>query len=160
MAETIDGAKSPRPQSISWSKLVAFGVLPLLVVALAAGAGYLKFRVGAIRGAEQARTQSVQAATEATIAMLSYSPDNVEATLHAAQERLTGQFCDSYRSLIDDVVIPGAKQKKIASTATVPGAASMTATENHATVMVFINQSMIIASGAPTDSASVVEVTL
>lgn len=149
-----------RVRRFSWSSLIVFGVLPLLVVVLAAAAGYLKYRDAAVRGADTARAESVQAATGATVAMLSYSPDNAEATLHGAQERLTGPFRDSYRSLIDDVVIPGAKQKKIAATATVPAAASMTATDDHATVMVFVNQSIIVGTDAPTDTASAVEVTL
>jgi Mce-associated membrane protein len=36
----------------------------------------------------------------------------------------------------------------------------MTATERHATVMVFINQTIIVGSDAPTGTASAVEVTL
>ncbi|BBZ58151.1 hypothetical protein [Mycolicibacterium phocaicum] len=155
-----DSAKEPRSRRLSWSGLVVFGVLPLIVVTLAAGAGYLKFRDGAIRGSDLARTGSVQAATEATVAMLSYNPNNVDAALHSAQDRLTGSFRESYRALVDDVVIPGAKQKKIAAAATVPAAASITATDTHATVMVFVNQSTIVGNDAPTASASAVEVTL
>ncbi|UNB54536.1 hypothetical protein [Mycolicibacterium sp. YH-1] len=158
---TADTAPTSVPARwLSRSNVVTFALFPLMVVALVAGAGYLKFRVGALTSAEQTRVQSVQAATETAIAMLSYSPDTAEATLHAAEDRLTGSFRDSYRSLIDQVVIPGAKQKAIATTATVPAAASITATERHATVMVFINQTIIVGSDAPTGTASAVEVTL
>ncbi len=155
-----DESDGPRARRFSWSSLIVFGVLPLLVAILAAGAGYLKYREGTIRAADTARAQSMQAATEATVTMLSYNTDNVEATLHGAQDRLTGPFRDSYRSLVDDVVIPGAKQKKIAATATVPAAASIAATDNHAIVMVFVNQSIVVGADAPTDTASAVEVTL
>ncbi|QZY48908.1 hypothetical protein K5L12_04600 [Mycolicibacterium austroafricanum] len=140
--------------------MIVFVVVPLIVLGLAAGAGYLKYRNVVAQGVDTARAQSVQAATEASIAMLSYSPDNVEATLHGAEDLLTGSFRDSYRSLIDDVVIPGAQQKKISATASVPAAASITATDTHATVMVFVNQSIIVGADAPTDTASAVEVTL
>lgn len=157
---TAGSAKITRSQQFSWSGLVVFIMLPLIVVMLAAGAGYLKFRAGTVQGADLARTASVQAATEATVAMLSYNPNNVDAALHSAQDRLTGTFRDSYRSLIEDVVIPGAKQKKISAAATVPAAASIMATESHATVMVFVNQSTIVGNDAPTASASAVEVTL
>lgn len=153
-----DGARSKK--RFSWSAVTIFGLLPVLVVALGAGAGYLKFREGTFVGADAARVESVQAASEATVAMLSYSPDNVEASLGGVQDKLTGPFRDSYRTLIEDVVIPGAKQKNIAATATVPAAASITATDIHATVMVFVNQSIIVGADAPTDTASAVEVTL
>lgn len=156
----VDTAEVEATKTFSWSTLIVFVVLPLIVVGLAAGAGYLKYRNAVVQGADTARAPSVQAATEASIAMLSYSPDNIESTLHGAEDRLTGPFRDSYRSLIDDVVIPGAKQKKIAATASVPAAASITATDTHATVMVFVNQSIIVGADAPTDTASAVEVTL
>ncbi|QVI30703.1 hypothetical protein MN2019_23945 [Mycolicibacterium neoaurum] len=145
---------------LAWSAVIVFGVLPLIVTALGATAGYLKYQDSLAQGSDTARTASVQAATETTVAMLSYSPENVEAALHSAQDRLTGAFSDSYRSLIDDVVIPGAKEKNISATATVPAAASITATDSHATVMVFVNQSIIVGADAPTDTASAVQVTL
>lgn len=144
----------------SWKGLLVFGVLPVVVIALVGIAGYLKFQDGSLRDADTARQQSVQAATEGTIAMLSYSPDNVDATLKTAEDRLTGPFRDSYTSLVNDVVIPGAKQQKISATATVPAAASISATRNHAVVVVYVNQATIIGADAPTDTASVVEVTL
>lgn len=154
------GTGDATQQRSRWSAVAVFVALPLIAIGLAAAAGYLKYRDGAVHGADTARAQSVQAATEATIAMLSYSPANVDAALHGAQDKLTGPFRDSYRSLVDSVVIPGAQQKKIAATATVPAAASITATDSHATVMVFVNQSIIVGADAPTDTASAVQVTL
>ena len=38
------------------------------------------------------------------------------------------------------MVIPGAKQKQISAIATVPAAASMPATADHAVVLLFVNQ--------------------
>jgi Mce-associated membrane protein len=58
------------------------------------------------------------------------------------------------------VVIPGATQKQISAVATVPAAASVSATENHAVVLVFVNQTVTVGTGAPTDTASSVRVTL
>jgi Mce-associated membrane protein len=62
--------------------------------------------------------------------------------------------------LTDEVVIPGAKEKKISATATVPGASSVVATENHAVVLVFVDQSVIVGNDAPSATASAVQVTL
>jgi hypothetical protein len=66
------------------------------------------------------RTQSVQIATEGTIDLLSYTPDNVEAKLNSAGDRLTRSFKDSYLALVRNTVLPGAKQKGISANATVP----------------------------------------
>jgi Mce-associated membrane protein len=103
----------------------------------------------------------VRAATDGTIALLSYKPDTAQKDLEAAQGRLTGTFLNSYTSLTHDVVIPGAKEKQISAVATVPAAASTLATDNHAVVLLFVNQTVIVGKGgAPTDTASTVRVTL
>jgi Mce-associated membrane protein len=57
-------------------------------------------------------------------------------------------------------VIPGAKQKRISAMANVPAAASVSASANHAVVLVFVNQSTTIGDDAPTSTASSVRVTL
>jgi Mce-associated membrane protein len=140
--------------------IVAYVVLPLLVMGMAVGAGYLKYQGGSVSDAQTAAMSSVQAATEGTIALLSYNPDTVQTTLTAARDRLTGPFRDSYTSLTNDVVIPGAQEKKISAAATVPAASSVTASENHAVVLVFVDQSVIVGNDAPSATASAVQVTL
>lgn len=65
------------------------------------------------------------------------------------RESLTGKFRDSYTALINDLVIPGSKEKKITAVATVPAAASVSASQNHAVALVFVNQTIIIGSDAP-----------
>jgi Mce-associated membrane protein len=129
-------------------------------MALALAAAYLKFEDATARADSRAGVESVQAAKDSTIAMLSYTPDTAEAKLTAARDRLTGTFRDSYASLTNDLVIPGAKQKQISATATVPAAAPVSATDHHAIVVVFVNQAVTIGNDAPTDTASVVQVTL
>jgi Mce-associated membrane protein len=57
-------------------------------------------------------------------------------------------------------VIPGAKQKGISATATVPAAASVSATPQHAVVLLFVNQSTTIGGSPPTTTTSSVKVTL
>lgn len=135
-------------------------VLPLLVMALAMGAGLLKFWDSSARASQVARVESVEAVKESVVAMLSYQPETVEADLAAAQSRLTGDFRDSYAGLTRDVVIPGAKQKRISTIAHVPAAASVSATPGRAVVLVYVNQSAVVGSDAPTDTASTIRVTL
>jgi len=102
----------------------------------------------------------VQAARDITIALLSYTPDQVEQQLGDARNLLTGEFRDSYTSLTNDVVIPGAREKQISAVASVPAAASVSATATEAVVLVFVNQTVIVGQDAPTDTASSVRVTL
>ncbi len=145
---------------IEWSRVVAFIVLPALALVLAAGAGYLKWRDNSVRNGEVAAVTSVQAARDGTIALLSYTPDTVEQQLSAARDLLTGEFRDSYTSLTNDVVIPGAKEKQISAIATVPAAASVSATPDKAVVLLFVNQTVTVGPDVPTDTASSVRVTL
>jgi Mce-associated membrane protein len=142
------------------ARILAYAVLPAVALLLAAAAGYLKWVDSSARDADAARAQSVQAAVDSTVAMLSYRPDTVEKNLAAARDRMTGAFRDSYTSLTHDVVIPCAKQRQISAVATVPAAASVTATATHAVVLVFVNQSTTIGNDPPTDTASTVKVTL
>jgi Mce-associated membrane protein len=143
-----------------WSRAIVYSLLPALALLLATGAGFLRWQDGLARDGGGARAESVRAATDSTIALLSYKPDTVEKDLDAARSRLTGSFLNAYTSLTHDMVIPGAKQKQISALATVPAAASVSATENHAVVLVFVNQSVIIGQDSPSSTASSVRVTL
>jgi Mce-associated membrane protein len=160
--ETIDDDVVPTKSShrIKWSHVVVFGLLPALALVIGLGAAYLKWRVVSVRDTDIARAESVQAARDSTIALLSYQPDNVDHQLKAAQNLLTGQFRESYSSLIRDVVIPGAQQQHISAAASVPVAASVSATPDHAVALVFVDQTVIVGNDAPTGTASSVRVTL
>lgn len=149
-------------REVSPSRIVFYGVLPGLALVLALAAGFLKFVDATDRVAQTAGVASVQAAKDAAVALLTYQPDSVERQLEAAQDRLTGSFRDSYSSVTRDVVIPGAKQQHISTVATVPAAASVSATESHAQVLLFIDQTATFGDGkgAPTATRSTVLVTL
>ncbi|MCH9642283.1 MAG: hypothetical protein K0U69_12725 [Actinomycetia bacterium] len=145
---------------MQWARVVAFGLLPALALVLALGAGYLKWQDNSVRNGEIAAVTSVQAAKDTTIAMLSYQPETVEEQLQAARELLTGEFRESYTALTDDVVIPGAKEKQISAVASVPAAASVSATPTEAVVLLFVNQTVSVGQDPPTDTASRLQVTL
>ncbi|MDA2892759.1 hypothetical protein PDG61_17700 [Mycolicibacterium sp. BiH015] len=172
--EESDGVEEPAlaapgKRGIQWSRVVAFVVLPALALALAAGAGYLKWlddtnRAGMMSTEPTSHPSlaetTVQAAREGTIALLSYTPDKVEEQLGAARDLLTGEFRESYTSLTNDVVIPGAREKQISAIATVPAAASVSLSGDKAVVLLFVNQTVTVGQDAPTDTASSVRVTL
>lgn len=153
-----DAGREKRP--IAWSRVLAVGLLPALALLLALAAGYFKWAAGSADDLAAARAGSVRAASEDTVALLSYKADSVEKDLGAARERLTGEFKDAYAELIRQVVVPGAKEKHISSVAKVNAAASVSASANHAVVLLFVDQTVTIGDGAPTDTQPVVRVTL
>jgi Mce-associated membrane protein len=123
--DEIDGVESgdakPKPKrKLGWTRVLAYGVLPGVALLLALSAGLLKWQDNSVRDSDVAGIESVQAAKDSTVAMLSYRPDSVDKDLAAARDRLTGNFRDSYTSPTNDVVIPGAQQKHISAVATVP----------------------------------------
>lgn len=153
--------QDPKPKKrVPWSRPVAFGVLPVMAILLASGAGYLNWLDSSARSAQTASIEAVRAATDGTVAMLSYRPDTVDADLGKARDRLSGDFKDAYTSLTRDVVIPGSKQKQISAVAAVPAVGVESATENQVVVVIFVNQTVTIGTGAPTSTASSVRVRL
>lgn len=150
-----DGRRGTR-----WRRVLVRGVLPGLAMVIAMAAGYLKWYDASAHDRRLAATESVRAASDGAVAMLSYRPDTVEKDLAAARDRLTGTLKDSYSSLTHDVVIPGSKQKSIAASATVPAAASVSASLNHATVLLFVDQTITVGNNPGTSTASRVRVVL
>jgi Mce-associated membrane protein len=158
--DDTDAAEQKQRRRPRWGRLIAYWLLPALALILAIAAGYLKWWDSSVRDAQRAGMESVHAATDGTIAMLSYRPDTVDKDLGAARVRLTGALKDSYTVLTHDVVIPGARQRQISAVATVPAAASVSASTRHAVVLMFVNQTITIGSDPPTNTASRVRVTL
>lgn len=161
-SEGADGDERPVPRRrrVSWSRVTAYALLPGLALSLGSAAAVMKWRDCTARGAAAVRAESVQAATDGTIALLSYRPDTAQRDLESARARLTGTFLNAYTQLTHDVVIPGAQQKQISAVASVPAAASVSAAGDHAVVLLFVNQSITVGQDAPTSTVSSVRVTL
>jgi len=158
--DTTGGTAAPTKPQSRISGTVVYVLLPLVAMALAGGVAFLKYQTSDDRMSSRASTESVQAAKVATVRMLSYSTATVEKDLGGASELLTGAFRDSYTALIRDVVIPGAKEQQITATATVPAAASISASPDHAVVLVYVNHHVSVGNDAPTQNNSVVQVSL
>lgn len=158
--DAVELAEAEVKRGVNWSRVLAFVLLPALALLLGAAAAFLKWQDASVRESDAARIESLQVAKDSTIRLLSYKPDTVEQDLGSARDLLAGQFRDSYTQLTDDVVIPGAKQKRIAAIANVPAVASVSAKPDHAVVLVFVNQTVTVGDGAPTSTASSVQVTM
>ncbi|MGE2715157.1 hypothetical protein ACQI4L_13945 [Mycolicibacterium litorale] len=157
--QTPETAPAAR-RSIQWPRVVAYGVVPALAVILAVAAGYLFWQNRTTDQADSAREDSVAAARSIAIAMLTYEPQTVDQQLGAAKEQLTGAFRDTYGSMIDTVVVPGAKEQQISAVTDVPAAASVSAEADHAVVLLFVNQTVTVGENPPSNTASSVRVTL
>jgi Mce-associated membrane protein len=158
---TQEGMADPQPTRAPRAvRKVGYAALMALPFALAVIAGYLKYVGSTQNETASAATESVRAANDAAVAMLSYRPDTAQNDLDAAKNRMTGAFRDSYSSLVDDVVAPAAIQKVITAQATVPASASVSATPDHAVVLIFVNQSVTVGTEPPTSTNSSVRVTL
>ena len=157
--DTADTTSETGRKPIAWLRLVAYVLLPATTLLVALSAGFLQWQDSSERTGV-ARAESLRAAVDGTIALLSYKPDTVEQDLEAARSRMTGVFLDSYTSLTHDVVIPGAKQKQISAEATVPAAAPVTASGHHAVALVFVNQTVSVSQDPPASTTSSVRVTL
>jgi Mce-associated membrane protein len=107
-----DDAPDKQGARRSWGRLLV-AVLPVLALILALGVGYLKWLDGTARESRAAAEQSIRAASDSTIAILSYKPETVDQQLKAAADRLAEPFRQQYTQLVNDVVAPGAKQQHI-----------------------------------------------
>ena len=96
---------------------------------------------------------------DGTVALLSYQPDTVRQQLTDARKLLTTPFLDEYTTLTKSV-IPGAEQRRIAAATSVPAAAAVSVEENHAVVLVFVNQTVRIGDQPPTSTPTSARVTL
>jgi Mce-associated membrane protein len=155
-----DDERETRRRPIRWSRVLAYGVLPAIALLLALAAGYFKWAAGSAGDVDRARAEAVRVAGEDAVVLLSYKADSVDKDLAAARERLTGDFKDAYTELTRQVVVPGAKEKHISASARVNAAAPVSATANHAVVLLFVDQTVTVGDGAPTDTQPVVRVTL
>jgi Mce-associated membrane protein len=160
-ADDTEASDAPDRQGarFSWHRLFV-AALPVLALLLALGVGYLKWLDGTARESRAAAEESIHAASDSTIAILSYKPETVDQDLRAAAGRLAEPFRQQYTQLVTDVVAPGAKQQHISAVATVPAAASVWATGKQAVVLVFVDQTTTIGTDAPTQSTSSVRVSL
>ncbi|WP_189094274.1 RDD family protein [Nocardia jinanensis] len=139
--------------------LGGFGLLALVTVGLATTQYTVDYRHD--RATERTRTEVARIAGDYTVALLSYEPDTVESDLSAAGEKLTGDFLRYYQDYTKTVVIPAAKEKKVATRAQAAGAAVLNADDRHATVLVFINQATTTADNPqPAAMSSTVRVEL
>lgn len=147
-------------RTIAWPRVLVFAVIPAVALLLAAGSAFLRWQLTWDAGSDTARTESVDAAKEITVEMLSYDPETVEQHLNEALGRLTGNFLDSYTTLVNTRVIPIATTQRVTATAEVPAAGVVSASPDRAEVVLYLNQYVTVEDQAPQKTASTVRATM
>lgn len=147
-----------QPGGTEWARVTAYRVLPVLALVLAAAAGGLWYLTTKHSNDAQ-RAAVIKLASDGTVTLLSYQPDTVRQQLTDARKLLTTPFLDEYTTLTKSV-IPGAEQRHISAATSVPAAAAVSVEENHAVVLVFVNQIVRVGDQLPTSTPTSARVTL
>jgi Mce-associated membrane protein len=117
----------------------------LLTLALVASAGvtawlyFNDFRPNQETNASAA-TEALESAKDATVSLLSYSPESLDKDFTTAKSHLTGDFLSYYTQFTEQIVKPAAKDKAVKTSASVVRAAVSELHPDSAVVLVFINQ--------------------
>jgi Mce-associated membrane protein len=170
-AEDIDGdGAAPgrlkrftaRVKKRSSGKILPALVALLVVASLALLGGLFYFWYLPDRDTDAAAAKAaISAATDGTIAVLSYSPDTLDRDFSSAKSHLTGDFLSYYDKFTQQIVAPAAKQKSVKTTAVVLRAALREFHPNSAVALLFVNQSTQSKDRPePTLTSSSVSVTL
>lgn len=142
------------------TRVLVYGLLPALAFLLAVAAGLLKWHDSSIEGADLARHESVQAARDCTVVLMSFQPDTIEKNLASTRKCLTAGFGDTYTRVAQEMVIPYTKEHHVSAVTHLVAAASVSASENHAVVLVFADQTLTTAGSAPTHVSSSIRVSM
>lgn len=131
-----------RARKRSSGKVVPAVLAVLVVASLALLGGLYWFSYRPDRATDAGAAKSaIAAASEGTVAVLSYSPDTLDRDFSSAKSHLTGDFLSYYDQFTQQIVAPAAKQKAVKTTAVVLRAAVSDLHPNSAVVLLFVNQS-------------------
>jgi Mce-associated membrane protein len=103
----------------------------------------------------------VSAASEGTVALLSYSPESLDKDFANAKSHLSGDFLSYYNQFTEQIVAPAAKQKSLKTTAHVIRAGVSELHPDSAVILVYVDQSTTSKDKPdPSMSASSVRVSM
>jgi Mce-associated membrane protein len=136
------------------------GLLVVVSLVLLAGLFYFWYRPDQATDAAAAKA-AISAASDGTVAILSYSPETLDNDFSSAKSHLTGDFLSYYDQFTRQIVAPAAKLKSVKTSAVVLRAALSELHPDSAVVLLFVNQSTQSADKPePTLTSSSVTVTL
>ncbi|BBY82836.1 hypothetical protein H7I53_22460 [Mycolicibacterium pulveris] len=140
--ESTDEKKAPRRATRAIRRHLGTILVTVALIAAAGATAWVYF--GLYRPTQQtdeaAQNVVLEAAKNATVAMLSYSPDTLDQDFAAAKSNLTGDFLSYYTQFTEQIVTPAAKEKNVKTSAAVVRAAVSEMHPDSAEVLVFVNQ--------------------
>lgn len=147
---------------VAWWLLVVSLTLATIAAASVGGWQFVTKTTQSHPVADQpaARETVIKAASDATVRILSYTPDTWDEDNKAAIALLTGDFLESYRKMTNEVVGPAARSKGLTAAATVQRAGVENLTAGSATILLFIKQKTSSKESEPTETSSAVLVSL
>jgi Mce-associated membrane protein len=118
-------------------------VLLVLLLLISGGAAtWIYF--GQYRPDEQTAPSVVEtvakAASDGTIALMSYTPETLDKDFASARSHLSGGFLDYYNHFTEQIIAPAARQKSLKTSAHVKGAAVSKLQPDSAVVLVLVDQ--------------------
>jgi Mce-associated membrane protein len=167
-AKVDDSAKRTRRGRRDWSRTLRnVKVVPVTLILLLLISGgvatWLYFeRYQPNRQTDPSVARAViRAASDGTVALLSYSPESLDKDFATAKSHLSGDFLSYYNQFTEQIVGPAAKEKSLKTTARVIGAAVSELHPNSAVVLVYVDQSTTSKDRPdPSESASSVLVSM
>jgi Mce-associated membrane protein len=131
------GVKTPLSGRI---RAALLALLAVASVSLLGGLFYFSYLPDRATDGAAAKA-ALSAASEGTVAVLSYSPTSIDSDIASAKSHLTGDFLKYYSQFSDEIVEPAAKQKSIKTAAVVLRSALSEFHPDSAVVLLFVNQS-------------------
>jgi Mce-associated membrane protein len=133
---------STRKKNRRSGKLGVAAVTMLLVASLSIFGCLFWFSYRPDRDADaEAAKSAIAAASDGTIAILSYSPDTLDHDFSSARAHLTGDFLSYYDNFSKQIVAPAAKLNAVKTSAVVLRGALSEFHPDSAVVLLFVNQS-------------------
>jgi Mce-associated membrane protein len=136
----VSGPSEPRARRKVKVVPVVLVVLLLLSGGVAAWLYFKQYRPDKETDASVASAVA-NAASDGTVALLSYSPDSLDKDFANAKSHLSGDFLSYYNQFTEQIVAPAAKQKSLKTNARVLGAAVQELHPDSAVVLVLVDQS-------------------
>jgi Mce-associated membrane protein len=167
-AKVDDSAKRTKRGRRDWSRMLGnVKVVPVILILLLLISGgvatWLYFeRYQPNRQTDPSVARAViSAASDGTVALLSYSPESLDKDFATAKSHLSGDFLSYYNQFTEQIVGPAAKEKSLKTTARVIGTAVSELHPNSAVVLVYVDQSTTSKDRPdPAESASSVLVSM
>lgn len=125
------------------TRTIIGAVLAVLMVAAAAAAVFLGVRFADMRAVAQARESSLSAAKQYAENMFGYNAANIDDHIAKSMSVLTGGARGDYeKTMSENKVADEVKKQQVVSQVALQSAGVVTNTEDTATVLIFMNQSV------------------